>query len=131
MTEVYLEGATVARTGEEAISFFKMMATYGTAPAGKAQASVRWSRLREAPFASRDEAWHWLHANAERMLRERVLAVRLLEVVEQRVPQLIAMFHEATAEQVDAVLPKKAKGSASLQYGDLPGDEWKRGSDDA
>lgn len=126
--ELYLEGAKAAQTVDTSRHFFSVSIIYGD---GSAPTSVAWSRLREKPFRSNEEASHWLHANAEKLLRERVLAVRLLEVVERRVPQLIAMFHEATPAEIKAALPKKEKKGATPQFGDLPGDEWKRADNDA
>ena len=126
--ELYLEGAKAVAEAAPSDGY-TITFIYGPAPVVDKNA-VQWSRLREQPFASREEAWHWLHANAERMLRERVLAVRVLRVVEQRVPQLIAMFHEATPEQVADVLPKKEKGRKPASMYDVPGDEWKNGGDE-
>lgn len=121
--ELYLEGAKRAAAPEPGV--FMISFAYPSGEAAPVVAnSFAWSRLREEPFASSQEAWHWLHSNAEKLLRERVVAVRLLQVVERRLPQLIAMFHEATPQQIKDVCPEKAKGKKSSPYA-LPGDEWK------
>ena len=87
-----------------------------------------WDYVSANSFNSEAGAWAWVEENHQTLAQHSILAVRVLRVVGYRTPQVITLFHETTYEQVVASLPKRARGSG-LQWGDVPGDEWKRDDD--
>ena len=119
--ELYVEGATRVQESSGWV-------IVGSVPPKPTKNGASWDRLREDPFTSEAEAWAWVESKHDQLARNGIFAVRLLSVVGYRVPQIITLLHEATQEQVAACIPKREK-AAGLQYGDLPGDEWKRGDD--
>lgn len=125
--EYYLEGATIAQgvSASGIYEFFFSASGNPFAPEKKTGA-LSWTRLRDKPFASRDDAWTWLHGQGERCIRERIVAVRLVQVVERRIPTLLTMFAEATPDDVQRLAPPPAKAKkGALGPYDVPGDEWK------
>lgn len=86
--------------------------------------AASWSLLTTREFGSPEEAQHWLAANAERLVREQVVAVRLLQVVAHYAPHCVAFFPEVPRDTVKQMTEREA--SATLRYDGTPGDEWKQ-----
>lgn len=101
--------------------------TFGPPTEKQPRKKAEWTRLSSREFASVEEAQHWLAANAEHLVRERVVAVRLLQVVAHYAPHCIAFFPEVGRDTV-ARMTEREPSSTSAWDG-TPGEEWKQGKD--
>ena len=115
-----LEGATMQSTSSPwTITIFVGDKTKATPATDKAV----WWRLSPREFASPEEAQYWLAENAERFVRERVVAVRLLQIVAHYAPHCVAFFPAVDATTVKTITEQRP--ATTSPYDGTSGDEWK------
>jgi hypothetical protein len=121
--ELILEG--IKAEPKEAVNveggmFFRLSIFGGMAPEQPKRFDAKWERLRAAPFATYDEIDAWLNEQGPRLVRENIVAVRVLRVEHYRAVRPLVLWEQVEARAVRSQFPKNPKPSGVLE-----GDEWK------
>lgn len=121
--EYYIEGVTQAAAPQKSSDFLSFRIVFGDGAAKTEPTRPRWKRLTDKAFANHDEAGAWLESHATKLVREQIVAVRVLRVVSWHM-----LRPTVTAPLItrDEVLRLTAVPEAVLRDPvPIPGDEWK------
>lgn len=125
MSEYLLEGL-YEKPAESSGGFITLSFSYNGETL-KPTAQHTWRRICDKPFPSIAHAETWLAKHGEKIIREKVSAIRLLHVVSYRALQVLPLWTETDAK---GAAQRAGVSDAKKIPGVLEGDEWKHTAED-